>query len=66
MITSTIGRQFLTSLQQKYGQEYDATTFLTRYSILYSMRQKYMMTEAILHFENPKIKWDDMLMGKRI
>lgn len=66
MITSTIGRQFLNAYNKKYGQEYDATTFFDKifYPLFYEGK-KYMMTGGNSPFENPKIKWDDMLMGKK-
>lgn len=64
MITSVIGKIFLTAYNSKYGTNYDAKAFFVEvFYPLFFDHPKYMMTAGNSPLENPKIKWSSMLNG---
>ncbi len=66
MITSTIGKIFLQAYNEEYGTSYDARTFfIEQFYPLFFDQNKYMMTAGNSPLENPKLKWDYMLNGKK-
>ena len=66
MITSVIGKIFLSAYNSKYGTNYDAKTFFVEvFYPLFFDHPKYMMTAGNSPLENPKLSWDDMIMGKK-
>lgn len=65
MITSNIGKIFLTAYNEKYGKHYDAKTFfLEQYYPLFFDQNKYMMTAGNSPLENPKLSWEKMIKGQ--
>lgn len=65
MITSTIGRIFLDSYNEKYCTNYDAQTFFIEiFYELFFNHEKYMMSAGNSPLENPRIGWDKMIKGK--
>ncbi|WP_373730510.1 hypothetical protein [Bacteroides heparinolyticus] len=65
MITSNIGKLFLTAYNEKYGKHYDAKTFfLEQYYPLFFDQNKYMMTAGNSPLENPKLSWEKMIKGQ--
>lgn len=66
MITSNIGKIFLSAYNEEYGTSYDAKTFfLEQFYPLFFDQNKYMMTAGNSPLENPKLSWDDMIKGKK-
>ena len=66
MYTTTIGRTFLKAYNQKKKTDYSARTFFEKIFIpLFFNHQKYMMTAGNSPLENPKLSWDDMILGKK-
>lgn len=66
MYTTTIGRTFLNAYNQKNKTDYSARRFFEEVFIpLFFDHQKYMMTAGNSPLENPKLSWDDMIMGKK-
>lgn len=66
MITSVIGKIFLTAYNSKYGTNYDAKAFFVEvFYPLFFDHPKYMMTAGNSPLENPKLSWDDMIKGKK-
>ena len=66
MITSNIGKIFLSAYNEEYGTSYDAKTFfLEQFYPLFFDQNKYMMTAGKSPLENPKLSWDDMIKGKK-
>ena len=64
MITSNIGKIFLSAYNEEYGTSYDAKTFfLEQFYPLFFDQNKYMMTAGNSPLENPKLSWDDMIKG---
>lgn len=62
MITSNIGKIFLTAYNEKYHTHYDAKTFfIEEYYPLFFDQQKYMMTAGNSPLENPKLSWEKMI-----
>lgn len=65
MITSNIGKLFLTAYNEKYGKHYDAKTFfMEQYYPLFFDQNKYMMTAGNSPLENPKLSWEKMIKGQ--
>ena len=65
MITSVIGRIFLDAYNEREHTSYDAKTFfIEKYYPLFFDAEKYMMTGGNSPFENPKISWEKMILGK--
>lgn len=65
MVTSVIGRIFLDAYNEREHTDYDAKTFfIEKYYPLFFDKEKYMMTGGNSPFENPKISWDKMILGK--
>lgn len=65
MITSVIGRIFLDAYNEREHTCYDAKTFFVeKYYPLFFDAEKYMMTGGNSPFENPKISWGKMILGK--
>lgn len=65
MITSTIGKIFLTAYNEKYCKHYDAKTFfMEQYYPLFFNQNKYMMTAGNSPLENPKLSWEKMIKGQ--
>lgn len=66
MITSTVGKIFLDAYNEKYGTAYDARTFfLEKFYEMFFNHEKYMMTAGNSPLEDPKISWDNMIIGKK-
>lgn len=66
MIESSIGKIFLEAYNERYGTDYDARRFFIE--VFYPMffdQQKYMMTAGNSPLENPKLSWEDMILGKK-
>lgn len=66
MIESSIGKTFLEAYNERYGTDYDARRFFIE--VFYPMffdQQKYMMTAGNSPLENPKLSWEDMILGKK-
>lgn len=65
MVTSNIGKIFLTAYNKKYGTRYDAKTFFAeQYYPLFFDQKKYMMTAGNSPLENPKLSWEKMIRGQ--
>lgn len=66
MIASQIGKIFLEAYNEKYGTDYDARRFFIEvfYPLFFNQR-KYMMTAGNSPLENPKLSWEDMILGKK-
>lgn len=65
MITSNIGKIFLSAYNEKYGKHYDAKTFfMEQYYPLFFDQNKYMMTAGNSPLENPKLSWEKMIRGQ--
>ena len=66
MIASQIGKIFLEAYNEKYGTDYDARGFFIEvfYPLFFNQR-KYMMTAGNSPLENPKLSWEDMILGKK-
>ena len=66
MYTTTIGRTFLTAYNQVNNTDYCARTFFEEMFIpLFFNHPKYMMTAGNSPLENPKLSWEDMILGKK-
>ncbi|MDO4695398.1 hypothetical protein [Porphyromonas sp.] len=66
MVTSVIGKIFLEAYNKKNGTDYDPKRFFVEvYYPLFFNQEKYMMTAGNSPFENPKISWTDMILGKK-
>jgi hypothetical protein len=66
MYTTTIGRTFLKAYNQVYNTDYSALTFFEEIFIpLFFDHPKYMMTAGNSPLENPKLSWEDMILGKK-
>jgi len=66
MYTTTIGRTFLKTYNQKKNTDYSARNFFEEFFIpLFFDHPKYMMTAGNSPLENPKLSWDDMIRGKK-
>ena len=66
MIASQIGKIFLEAYNEKYETDYDARGFFIEvfYPLFFNQR-KYMMTAGNSPLENPKLSWEDMILGKK-
>ena len=66
MIASSIGKIFLEAYNEKHGTDYDARSFFIEvfYPLFFDQR-KYMMTAGNSPLENPKLSWEDMILGKK-
>lgn len=66
MIASSIGKIFLEAYNEKHGTDYDARRFFIEvfYPLFFDQR-KYMMTAGNSPLENPKLSWEDMILGKK-
>lgn len=65
MVTSIIGKILVNAYNEKYDSNYSIEDFFLKiFYPLFFDHPKYMMTAGNSPFENPKIKWDDMLKGK--
>jgi len=66
MYTTTIGRTFLKAYNQKKKTDYSARSFFEKVFIpLFFDYPKYMMTAGNSPLENPKLSWDEMILGKK-
>lgn len=66
MYTTSIGRTFLQAYNRKNKTNYDARGFFEDIFIpMFFDHPKYMMTAGNSPLENPKLSWDDMIMGKK-
>ncbi len=66
MIASSIGKIFLEAYNEKYGTDYDARRFFIEvFYPLFFDQTKYMMTAGNSPLENPKLSWEDMILGKK-
>jgi len=66
MYTTTIGRTFLKAYNQANSTNYCARTFFENIFIpLFFDHSKYMMTAGNSPLENPKLSWEDMILGKK-
>lgn len=66
MVTSVIGKIFLQAYNAKYNKNHTPKEFfLEVYYPLFLGAEKYMMTAGNSPLENPKLSWDDMILGKK-
>lgn len=66
MIASTIGKIFIEAYNEKYGTDYDARRFFVeKFYPMFFDHSKYMMTAGNSPLENPKLSWEDMILGKK-
>ncbi len=66
MVTSVIGKIFLQAYNAKYNKNHTPKEFfLEVYYPLFFGAEKYMMTAGNSPLENPKLSWDDMILGKK-
>ena len=66
MYTSTIGRTFLEAYNQANNTDYSACSFFEEIFIpLFFNHPKYMMTGGNSPLENPKLNWENMILGKK-
>ena len=66
MYTSTIGRTFLEAYNQANNTDYSACSFFEEIFIpLFFDHPKYMMTGGNSPLENPKLNWENMILGKK-
>jgi hypothetical protein len=66
MYTTTIGRTFLNAYNCEKKTDYTARSFFEEFFVpLFFDHPKYMMTAGNSPLENPKLSWDDMILGKR-
>lgn len=66
MIASAIGKLFIEAYNEKFGTDYDARKFFVEvFYPLFFGYEKYMMTAGNSPLENPKLSWDDMILGKK-
>jgi hypothetical protein len=67
MYTTTIGRTFLKAYNRTNNSDYSACTFFEKIFIpLFFDHPKYMMTAGNSPLENPKLSWEDMILGKKL
>lgn len=66
MYTTTIGRIFLKAYNARFNTNYTARSFFEEVFIpLFFDYPKYMMTGGNSPLENPKLKWEDIIIGKK-
>ncbi|HCI55470.1 MAG TPA: hypothetical protein DFI01_06040, partial [Bacteroidales bacterium] len=66
MYTATIGQTFLQAYNREKKTDYTARKFFEKVFIpLFFDHPKYMMSAGNSPLENPKLSWDDMIMGKK-
>ncbi|SUB89147.1 Uncharacterised protein [Porphyromonas macacae] len=66
MVTSVIGKIFLQAYNEKNGTNYTPKEFFLKiYYPLFFGHEKYLMTAGNSPFENPKISWKEMILGKK-
>ncbi|WP_373811627.1 hypothetical protein [Porphyromonas loveana] len=66
MVTSVIGKIFLQAYNEKNGTAYAPKDFFMEiYYPLFFKGEKYLMTAGNSPFENPKLSWKDMILGKK-
>ncbi|PVZ08794.1 hypothetical protein [Porphyromonas loveana] len=66
MVTSVIGKIFLQAYNEKNGTAYAPKDFFMEiYYPLFFKEEKYLMTAGNSPFENPKLSWKDMILGKK-
>ncbi len=66
MITSVIGKIFLQAYNEKHNKAYTPKSFfLEVYYPLFFGHEKYLMTAGNSPFENPKLSWKDMILGRK-
>lgn len=66
MVTSVIGKIFLKAYNERNNTDYAPKGFfLDIYYPLFFGQEKYLMTAGNSPFENPKISWKDMILGKK-
>ena len=66
MYTSTIGRTFLKAYNQANNSDYNALGFFKEIFLpLFFDHPKYLMTAGNSPLENPKLSWEDMILGKK-
>ena len=66
MYTTTTGRTFLKAYNRANNKDYNARTFFEDiYIPLFFDHPKYMMTAGNSPLENPKLSWEEMILGKK-
>ena len=66
MYTSTAGKTFLKAYNRANSTNYNACSFFEEIFIpLFFDHPKYMMTAGNSPLENPKLSWEEMLLGKK-
>lgn len=66
MFTTTIGQTFLQAYNREKKTDYTARSFFEKVFIpLFFDHPKYMMTAGNSPLENPKLSWEDMIIGKK-
>jgi hypothetical protein len=66
MYTTTIGKTFLKAYNQANNTDYSARRFFEEIFVpLFFDHPKYMMTAGNSPLENPKLSWEDMILGKK-
>lgn len=66
MVTSVIGKIFLQAYNEKFKTNFTPKAFFVEifYPLFYG-HEKYLMTAGNSPFENPKLSWKKMIMGKK-
>lgn len=66
MVTSVIGKIFLEAYNEKHNKAYTPKSFFVEvYYPHFFGHEKYLMTAGNSPFENPKLSWKDMILGRK-
>lgn len=66
MVTSVIGKIFLEAYNEKHNKAYTPKSFFVEvYYPRFFGHEKYLMTAGNSPFENPKLSWKDMILGRK-